>query len=398
MTQKPKFLISARKVFLTFPNVDENLTHETIHQNIFSKYTEQQILTIVSARELHENDKPHFHILIAFKKKQTIRNPNHFDFIANKHGNYQSVKSLKHTLTYLYKEKDIKLSGKDLWKPDSKDIKEQLVDFLTKGNSPEQLFSLNNKHINYALWEKPSQSTQYFKLLQAYQRSLKQKQLKWIKSFNIENLDLEFSSNSELNIFYQELRPILLFLNKHMNNRKYKELNLFMYSHLPSQGKTSIMNLIAEQSPCYFWPSDLWFSLYENNMHQFILFDEMSLTGISADFIKQLLAGNSLQLAQKGTSLIKTDNPLTIMSSNHSLRSIVRKKINFQCRCNEHELPEHILCANGKDCKLNLNAESLYLALLARMTVFRITKPLFPTDRCIWDTYANILKKHLIFL
>ena len=92
-----------------------------------------------------------------------------------------------------------------------------------------------------------------------------------------------------------------------------------------------------------------------------------------------------MQLQKKGSQVLKRDRPIFLLASNHSLRQIVKKKIQFSCACDHTLLPDDILCAGSSLCRPNEDAESLYLALRARLHVIHLDKPLFPRGDLLPD-------------
>ena len=114
------------------------------------------------------------------------------------------------------------------------------------------------------------------------------------------------TERSDLEPYLKELIPILEFLNKNLNDRHYKQPNLYLWSHKPDTGKSSLFNLLAELTPNYHWPLDLWYESYSNFTYQTIVWDEFSLRGQNPEFIKLLLAGTQMQLQKKGSQVVKT--------------------------------------------------------------------------------------------
>lgn len=111
-----------------------------------------------------------------------------------------------------------------------------------------------------------------------------------------------------------------MFLNIHYlpNKRHYKSKMLHLWSNKPGLGKNSLINFLKVISPCYRWPDDNWFDHYENNLYQFILWDEFRLTRQSSEFLKRFFAGDQMRLPVKGSHAYKYDNPLVIFTSNYS--------------------------------------------------------------------------------
>ena len=240
----------------------------------------------------------------------------------------------------------------------------------------------------------------FYKLHQAYLLQQKHLNRPFLKYFDLDALQLAKVSHPHLKQYLEPTIPILDFINNNINNRHYKQPNLFIYSHLPDTGKSSLFNLIADLTPNYFWPLDLWYEAYFNDTYQTIVWDEFSLKGQNPEFIKLLLAGTEIQLQKKGSQVLKRDNPLFLLASNHSLRHLVKKKIQFFCECPSNDLDLHSICNHGPTCRPNTDADSLYKALLARLHVFHIHTPLFPNGASqpeLWEEYNLLLRNSAIF-
>ena len=129
---------------------------------------------------------------------------------------------------------------------------------------------------------------------------------------------------------------------------------LHIWSSTPGLGKSSIINFLKMNSPCYRWPDDNWFEHYENNLYQWILWDEFRLVGQTSEFLKRFFAGDQMTLPVKGSHSYKEDNPLVVLTSNFSLETHVKRKVrdrslrlvelnSFRARIHEIELKYPII-------------------------------------------------------
>ncbi len=82
------FRLAARKFYLTVPQCDANPTE--CRDRIVAKYGDTLVWTVV-AQELHADGQPHLHVLIVCNKKYDYTGHNCFDWVANKHGKYESA-------------------------------------------------------------------------------------------------------------------------------------------------------------------------------------------------------------------------------------------------------------------------------------------------------------------
>lgn len=100
-----KFRISARKIYLTYSQVDEKLSPQHILEQIKHK-TMKPLFDYVIAKECHQDGNLHFHVLLLFQKKVNFTNAKVLDIEFQEkiyHGNYQAVRSLEHVLYYICK-------------------------------------------------------------------------------------------------------------------------------------------------------------------------------------------------------------------------------------------------------------------------------------------------------
>lgn len=97
------FRFQGKLVFITFPQCD------TLKEDVAAKiknYNKYQTEGFVVAQEKHQDGHNHLHVIIKFKRKINIRNANHFDFLAGKHGNVQRVKNYEACVAYVGKDGD----------------------------------------------------------------------------------------------------------------------------------------------------------------------------------------------------------------------------------------------------------------------------------------------------
>ena len=127
--------------------------------------------------------------------------------------------------------------------------------------------------------------------------------------------------------------------------------------------------------------------MYRDNVFQFLLWDEFTLTGQHPEFLKLLFAGSPLLLPIKGGHVHKTDNPFIITCANHSLRDLVLRKYSARCDCkfpSRSSTTIFPLCNNINSkhsaCSVTPFADSFYRALCARIQEVHLENPLFPSD------------------
>ena len=105
-TTKPKstrrnlFRLQAKNFILTFPQC--SVSKEDALERLTSSNLPLQ--GVIVCQEKHADEELHLHIGIFLTERFRTRDPNYFDFVAGKHGNYQPMKSIKGSIAYLKKE------------------------------------------------------------------------------------------------------------------------------------------------------------------------------------------------------------------------------------------------------------------------------------------------------
>lgn len=113
-TQIKKFRIYAKKLFLTYSQVNPQITHIHVLQQLKAKFSFPTINYVIAKKkekENHEDQGVHYHVILThthFEKFQ-ITNPNQLDIHYENqvfHGNSTSVKNLNQTISYVCKDKN----------------------------------------------------------------------------------------------------------------------------------------------------------------------------------------------------------------------------------------------------------------------------------------------------
>ena len=99
---KKKFRMNAKGFFLTFPQC--TVSKEIVLERLTASMLKPKLDWAVIAQESHQSGDLHLHLGLFFNVKLNIRKADYFDFLAEKHGNLQTMKSVKGTLNYLRKE------------------------------------------------------------------------------------------------------------------------------------------------------------------------------------------------------------------------------------------------------------------------------------------------------
>lgn len=100
-----KFRIAAKKLFLTYSQVDPQMTALHVLQQLEDNIILHEFKYVI-AKEYHKDGGTHFHVVIIQQEKVDIKNPNALDIQyqqQNFHGNYVPVKNLVNVVNYVCK-------------------------------------------------------------------------------------------------------------------------------------------------------------------------------------------------------------------------------------------------------------------------------------------------------
>ena len=115
---------------------------------------------------------------------------------------------------------------------------------------------------------------------------------------------------------------------KYGHNRPHKSLNLFLWSAMPSFGKSRLLKFLGDRLMAYRLPDDQYYTEYQNFRYSVLVSDETEAFLKTKDYshLKHLLEGAQVEFNLKGkTKLHKEDNPLIVLADNVSLDTIMRK-------------------------------------------------------------------------
>ena len=125
---------------------------------------------------------------------------------------------------------------------------------------------------------------------------------------------------------YQEvLKPYERMKNRAGFNSKGRPIGLLLYGE-PESGKTTLIRKLMEYCPIYGFPRDEWFHGYKSFIFLGILWNEMTLTGIDVEMLKNFLEGMPVKLNVKGSQVQKDDNPEVFITANFSLKDMIEEK------------------------------------------------------------------------
>lgn len=96
--EEGKFSFNAKYYFLTYPKCDIEPSRFAI------KFKSRRVEDYHLVREKHDDGSPHYHAIVAFNNRKSIKHPRYFD-VDGHHPKIEKIRSLVASLRYLEKEK-----------------------------------------------------------------------------------------------------------------------------------------------------------------------------------------------------------------------------------------------------------------------------------------------------
>ena len=387
-----KLFFSNKMYFLTYKGITtsgEKITKIELAQYLTKPcLKDEKILPqkYLISEEKYEDGRPHFHAILIYPRRKQIIDPGHYDYLGL-HPNIQPLRNMKAALEYMYKEDldpvtnmDVVQEKRIVRAKDSRSLYEFLKEEMLKDpfkfdaikycvshNLDEEIYKTNypkalkllkmcqQSHCNMLLADKPT-----FKIITAelIKNQLTEEELKTYYSWE----------------GYQIIVDHLNQIPMYRHSRPLKTKNLLITGP-PDIGKTSFIesdlndshNCIERYCSLYPMSSKTWWPHYKSGVYQVISWNEAKLTSYSYDVILKVLEGSKVDLPQKGTSTLKYDNPLVIMTSNLTLDELIRIKFNHN--------PDLIDTA-----RKNLKVRIVDVVVPEGYNLFLIQKLLIPND------------------
>ena len=126
---KKKFRIAARRMFLTYPHIPDEITHEDVLESLRKTIKYQNY---VISKEKHAEKGIHFHVILIARdgKKFDVQKPESLNlYFQGKpyHGNYQPVEDFNDCVTYVCKRGQYKTNLEDIIDEGLADLTQQFL-------------------------------------------------------------------------------------------------------------------------------------------------------------------------------------------------------------------------------------------------------------------------------
>ncbi len=331
--KKSRKQIQGKKFFLTFPQCTQS--KELTLTRILFKYPKLKWV-IVAHEKGKEGKNPHLHVVFWLDQIVIYTDPRMWDFVAQKHGNYQVAKNIVRVVKYVTKENDYVTHGID--------VPTWLKSHVTKnGASFELVAKLMQEGVTLEALDElhPGMVARNLQKLEKYSQFLQSKarkaaaaELEVWKSLDIGAMDLDF-------------REVGLWLNKNLNGSlrpmKMKQLWLWGSTNL---GKTTLVTRLMKTHRIYWVPMEVnHLDDYSDEDYDLIVLDEFKAQK-SITWMNEFVQGTPKLVYRRYRSYLKTKNLPVIVLSNYSVEGAYSKVNMFN--------PERLNSIKGRFNVINL--------------------------------------------
>lgn len=303
-----KFNLQGKRFFLTFPQCP--VAPELAQERLKEKYGDS-LKWYLLAQELHQDGEKHLHIGLEMKETFRTKRSDVFDFIGEKHGNYQTMKNMRKCVEYITKGGVFLACGIDVdaVKKKQNGATLSVAQAVVNGKSLEEL---NQEFPGFVMMNK-RKIEDYISWIQR-QNLKKQKQI-WNEFPAGDIMDMDNISD----------RQIAIWLNENIRKpRKFKQKNLYIWGP-PNMGKSSLITRLSQYLSIYVIPRDEdFYDGFENDVFDLAVLDEAKSTK-TMQWLNQWLDGQVMTLRQKGKQYVKTQNIPTIILSNYKIEDNYKK-------------------------------------------------------------------------
>ena len=349
------FKLNAKTYFLTYKGMSDSgqiltkslLQKYLMQQNPHDKLTRPQKYLI--CQQTYDSGQAHFHVILVYPKRKIIHRQDWFDYLGI-HPNIQVMRNMKAALEYIHKEDPTPLANVDLIQQKrianaSNAISlyellktEMLKDpfnfsaleycfrykidaQMMKANYAKSLALLKHTQMaqcNRLLYSKPG-----FKFIDTalIQSQLTPTQLKVFNSWAGYRTIVDFINTANTQRGRRQQKSMNLLLTGSSNIGK----SALVWQRDPLPGRMSLYTHL----PIYPMGMKGWFPDYLSDTYAIIYWNEAKLTSYSYDTILQVLDGSPVMLPAKGGGHKKVDNPLVIMTSNMTLKQMIKEKFSY---------------------------------------------------------------------
>jgi len=313
------FRLNAKMVLLTFPQLEPSFTKEEALRRLQEKsFGSKKLEQCMIALEHHADGSPHLHIATSWTGKLNLRSSDCFDFVTDKHGDYQGIKSWNSTLKYLTKEDP---------EPLTFGIPRQLLERLSRARNSaipktEQIARrlLSGESSQRILLDMPGFYMMNRKKIEDFEAvcaTLKASSMK--KPWH----GLTTTSSD------QPTQKLCEWVNSNAcQPRAFRQRQLYLHGP-PGSGKTTFLRLLNTSLRIFMMPPDEdYYDDYYDGKFDMIALDEFKAQKTQQQ-LNRWLDGQEMSVKKKGLQGYKRDNLPFIIISNYPPEDVYSKLFAF---------------------------------------------------------------------
>lgn len=406
------FKVQAKDIFITCSDLksSELLSRKKLERWIprFCKlqFPKQELGDFLCSIERHKSGNYHYHLLLRFRSQLDIFKVNIFDKLFHKHPKIESVKNLSNVIYYIVKEaipSETYYNRSFDWvfylKGDHRNkvldiyITDWAVDYC---NRFADRMSTRQGFVDYTRVDELGMADyclnrmrgmgmglfSFYIVLNRVKSVIREAHHRALCELEQPDPMVVFSDERIERTHYKELWTLLRY-EIDPKRRRPRSVNILIHGPT-STGKSVLLFCLRNIYPYYQYPRDGWFQTYTNSFYWFIYREEVGFG--EHNFEKMFLGGDPITLNVKKGSTLKEDNPLVVMTSNDSLKSLLYTP--YARRIEDNRIP---------DWDRDTWEEVVYKPMLQRIRTFRIEfdsrfledlRVFFP-DYVTWDIHAG---------
>ena len=300
---KKRFRMQGKNYILTFPQC--SVKKEVAAARVEQKFA-RELKGYIVCEEAHKDGTPHLHVYLSFQKKKHFCKADCFDFIGQKHGNYQVAKSVRGSVEYVTKAGNYVAKGVDVESVLKKKAQKSdtIAQMLMDGKS---LVEINKENPGYVMINK-RKLEEYETWIQC-ERAKKSK-VEWVPP----KLDGLTDANKKI------AEWICLNIRQ---PRKFKAPQLYVHGKA-NLGKTSFTEWLERSLSVYHMPlTEEFYDLYSDDV-DLVVIDEFKGQK-TIQWLNEFLQGSVMNIRRKGSQSIKSKNTPVIILSNYTLEECYPK-------------------------------------------------------------------------
>ena len=295
------FRMNGKNFILTFPQCSEK--KEVAAERLEQKWKDEMKGYIV-CEEQHKDGTPHLHVYLSFHARKNFKNPDCFDFIGGKHGNYKVANSPRGSIAYVTKAGNYLAKGVDVESTKKSKTGDKIASMLEQGKS---LVEVKDEEKGYFLINK-RKIEEYAAFIQC--EISKKSKLDWVPP------SLEGLTDANKQIAEWICSNI-------RQTRAFKAPQLFITGK-PNLGKTSLVEWLKKFLSVYLMPTTEEFYDHYSDDYDLVVLDEFKGQK-TIQFLNEFLQGSSMPIRKKGSQGLKNKNLPVIILSNYTLEECYRK-------------------------------------------------------------------------